>query len=239
MSKIIYKDASNYDEMSKITADIIIDEVNRNPEAILCLAGGDTPLGTYKFLVEANNENKVDFSKCTFVGLDEWVGLGKEDLGSCRKYLDDYLFKPLNINEENIMFIDAKTYNLEKECERFNNFLDTKGPLDVCLLGVGVNGHLGFNEPYAKIDNKCHITDLDETTKEVGKKYFNGEMRLTQGITLGLKQLLDSKVTIVVASGETKSEAISYLKKGEYLPEKPVTVLNKHNNCYAVLNINI
>lgn len=237
MSKLRYLNVESYNEMSKQAASIIINHVNENPKSILCMAGGDTPVGTYHELVEAQKSGKADFSQCTFLSLDEWVGLGENDLGSCRKYLNDYLFFPLGIKMENIVFYDAKSTDLEQECRHINQFLEENGPIDISLLGVGVNGHLGFNEPNTNIDNNTFVVDLDDSTKEVGKKYFNGEMNSTKGITLGLKQLLASKIVIVVASGETKKEAIKALKAGEYDASKPVTALNLHPNCFAILDI--
>lgn len=237
MANIEYKKKDNYEQLSQTTAQIIIEYVVRNPESLLCLAGGDTPIGTYKILVQAHLDGVVNFSKCKFVGLDEWVGLDSKSPGSCRSYLQQHLFDPMHIKEENIYFFHSLSPDLQAELDRINSFVEMNGPIDISLLGVGVNGHLGFNEPYSSIDDNAHIVNLDETTQEVGKKYFGGESTKTQGITLGLKQLLQSKCIIVVASGPSKIPAINALKKGTYKLEMPVTALNGHPNCFIVTAI--
>ena len=237
MSIIDYVNRENYEQLSETTAKIIIDYVTKNPEALLCMAGGDTPIGTYKILVEAHLKGLVDFSNCKFVGLDEWLGLDPKKPGSCRSYLQHHLFDPIHIKEENIAFFNSIADDLQSELNRIDSFVEENGPIDISLLGVGVNGHLGFNEPYSKIDQNAHIVELDETTQAVGKKYFDGEATTTRGITLGLNQLLQSKVIIIVASGATKISAITALKEGKYLPEKPVTALNAHPNCFVILAI--
>lgn len=232
-----YVETKSYEDLSEKAAEIIIEQVNKKPDSILCLAGGDTPVGTYEKMVEASKSGKVDFSQCRFVGLDEWVGLGEENTGSCISYLNRYVFKPLEIQKENIVFFNAKASDLKAELTRINNFVSTYGPIDLSLLGVGVNGHIGFNEPYASLENEAHIVDLDETTQEVGKKYFEGENTVSQGISLGMKQLLESKTVIVVANGSSKAEAIESLKSGKYDASKPVSALNSHTNTFAILNI--
>jgi len=232
-----YVETKSYDELSEKAAKIIIEQVKKKPDSILCLAGGDTPVGTYNKMVEAAKNSEVDFSECRFVGLDEWVGLGEENEGSCISYLNRYVFNPLEIQKDHIVFFDAKSEDLNSELTRVNNFVSTYGPIDLSLLGVGVNGHLGFNEPYSSLENEAHLVDLDETTQEVGKKYFEGAKTVNQGISLGMKQLLDSKTVIVVANGSSKVEAIAALKSGEYDASKTVSALNYHSNSYAILNI--
>jgi glucosamine-6-phosphate isomerase len=232
-----YIETKSYEELSDKATEKIIEQVRKKPDSILCLAGGDTPIGTFERMVEAAKRGKIDFSQCRFVGLDEWVGLGEENAGSCISYLNRHLFKPLSIQKENIAFFDAKADDLTTELTRINEFVRTYGPIDLSLLGVGVNGHIGFNEPYASLENEAHIVDLDETTQEVGKKYFNGASTAKQGISLGMKQLLASKTVVVIANGPAKAAAIEALKTGKYDPSKPVTALNNHPNTFAILNI--
>jgi glucosamine-6-phosphate isomerase len=232
-----YMETKSYDDLSNQATEKIMEQVRKKPDSILCLAGGDTPLGTYERMVDAVKSGKVDLSQCRFVGLDEWVGLGEENPGSCISYLNRHLFQPLGIKKENIVFFDAKAEDLTAELTRINEFLRSYGPIDLSLLGVGVNGHIGFNEPFASLESEAHIVDLDETTQEVGKKYFNGGSTTSQGISLGMKQLLESKIVIVIANGPTKAEAVEALRKGKYNPSKPVTALNNHPNSYAILNI--
>jgi glucosamine-6-phosphate isomerase len=232
-----YIETNSYEELSDKAAEKIIEQVQNKPDSLLCLAGGDTPIGTYERMVDAVKNAKLDLSQCRFVGLDEWVGLGAENPASCLSYLNRHLFEPLGIKKEQIVFFDAKAEDLTSELTRINEFVRTSGPIDLSLLGVGVNGHLGFNEPFSSLENEAHIVDLDETTQEVGKKYFNGGETTTQGISLGMKQLLESKTIIVIANGPSKVEAVNALKSGQYDPGKPVSALNQHPNVIAILNI--
>lgn len=232
-----YIETKSYQELSDKATEKIMEQIRKKPDSILCLAGGDTPIGTFKRMVEAAKSGKADFSQCRFVGLDEWVGLGEENPGSCISYLNRHLFQPLGIKKENIVFFNAKANDLPAELTRVNEFVRTYGPIDLSLLGVGVNGHIGFNEPYASLEGEARIVDLDETTQEVGKKYFNGESTYSKGITLGIKQLLESKTVIVIANGPTKAEAIEALRKGIYDPGMPVTSLSQHPNSYAIVSI--
>lgn len=234
---VYYIETKSYEELSNKATEKILKQVRNKPDSILCLAGGDTPIGTFERMVEAAKSGKADFSQCRFVGLDEWVGLGEENPGSCISYLNKHLFQPLGIQKENIVFFDAKADDLTAELTRINEFVRTYGPIDLSLLGVGVNGHIGFNEPYASLESEAHVVDLDETTQEVGKKYFNGGSTTSKGISLGMKQLLESKTVILIANGPTKAEAIEELRTGKYDSSNPVTALNQHPNSYAILNI--
>jgi glucosamine-6-phosphate isomerase len=232
-----YIETKSYDELSEQATEKIIAQVQEKPDSLLCLAGGDTPIGTFQRMVEAAKSGRLNISQCRFVGLDEWVGINPENPASCYSYLNRYLFEPLSIKKENIFFFNSLAEDLTAEVERVNEFVRTYGPIDLSLLGVGVNGHIGFNEPNSNLEDEAHIVDLDESTQEVGKKYFNGGNTTSQGITLGLKQLLESKTLLVVANGPTKAEAIEALRKGEYDPSKPVTAINQHPNAFAILNI--
>lgn len=226
----------NYSEMSIKTAEFIIEMVNKNPNALLCLAGGDTPIETYRLLVKASKEERVDFSQCKFVSLDEWVGLDENDEGSCKYFLYKEIFKPLNINKENICFFNAKCGDLQKECKRVDEFIFKNGPIDIILLGIGVNGHLGFNEPGIDFENYCHVLKLDKNTQTVGQKYFNKEMKLEYGISLGIKHILEAKTAILIANGEKKANIIKNLVEKDVTNEIPATALKLHANSFLFLD---
>lgn len=223
--------AKSYEEMSEIASQLIIKVINSNPTSLFCFAGGDTPVKTLQLLVKAHHEKKIDLSKAYYIGLDEWVGLDANDKGSCRNYLNRNLFKPANIPEDHIHFFNAKSNNLQNECTLADNFIKSKEGITLSLLGVGVNGHLGFNEPGTSFDSKAHIVHLDDSTKNIGNKYFENEIQLNRGITLGLKQIFNSEYIVLEASGDSKKEALEKLLEEEPNIDWPITVLNNHKKC--------
>ncbi|WP_027632794.1 glucosamine-6-phosphate deaminase [Clostridium hydrogeniformans] len=226
----------NYELMSEKVAEYIIDTVNKNPEALLCLAGGDTPLKAYEYLVDAYNNKRVDFSRCKFVGLDEWVGLGNETEGSCIEMLNKHLYSKISLREKQLCFFDGLSKDLEEECKRVDKFIfDNKG-IDLILLGVGMNGHLGFNEPNVNPDLYCTVVDLDTVTTKVGVKYFNEEVELKKGITVGMKHIFSSNVKIIMANGERKSDIIKMVVEGERTREIPASLLSNEESLEIFLD---
>lgn len=228
--------ADNYEEMSKRAANKIIEQMKKKPDSLLCLAAGNTPTGTLNYLVEAARRGEVDFSQCTIVGLDEFVGLSWKDEGSCYRYINEQFITPLAISPERIHFFKANSDDLVKECGETDNFILEHGGIDVLLLGVGVNGHLGLNEPYSSLTVNSHVIELEATTKTVGQKYFSQERKLEKGITIGLKQVLESKTVVVIANGSAKKGAISALLRGTVDEKFPVSCLNLHENCFVFVD---
>lgn len=227
---------NTYEEMSVAAANFIAEQIKRKPDSLLCLPSGDTPTGTLKILVEYGKSGKVDFSKCTFVGLDEWVGMDKTNEGSCQHYVYEHFFIPLQIRPGQIFFFNAKAGDLKAECEKIDRFLDRNGPIDLTLVGVGVNGHIGLNEPGVSPSLKCHVVELETTTKQTAQKYFNSQKTLDKGITLGLRHILSSETIVVLANGQKKKEIIQKIVEGPVTQQVPGSVLQKHSNCYFFLD---
>jgi glucosamine-6-phosphate isomerase len=229
--------SKDYKELCTATASFINKSMVKSTSPLLCFAGGDTPLGVYQNLVDLAKASKADFSQARFVGLDEWIGLDGTDTGSCRYTLDRNLFNPLNANSENIYFFNGKTKDLQLECKSTNEYLDLNGPIDIALLGIGVNGHIGFNEPGSSINSVCRVIPLQETTQAVGQKYFKSPQSLESGITLGLKQIMESRIVILIASGEKKQAIVIKLLDNQKIDASiPVSSLWKHPHCYLFLD---
>lgn len=225
---------STYDELSKFTSDCIVRIVKGKPSALICIAGGDTPLQTIRYLVESIQSKEADFSQVTFVGLDEWVGLGVEDEGGCLNFLQRELFTPANIQKEQIFFFDAKSSDLQSECNRMDRIIFEKGPIDFMLLGVGMNGHLGFNEPGVDFNLHAHVIDLDDVTKTVGQKYFVQQTVLSKGITLGGNHILSAKEVVLMANGTKKAEIIKKTLNSKVATNSiPSTLLQEHTNAFV------
>lgn len=197
----------DYQALSKATTQLIINAVKAKPEALICLASGHTPTGVFQELARAVSENKVDLRGCTFLSLDEWIGIDPYDSGSCLSMLKKDCFEPLHIQPDKIEFFNVQASELQKECDRINSLIERNGGLDIMLVGVGTNGHIGMNEPGTSFDSYAHIGALAEETKNVGQKYFSNPTLLSNGITLGLRHLSEAKLPIVMASGEKKATA--------------------------------
>jgi len=229
----VYRD---YQTLSFQAADRIIEMVGQKPDAVLCLAAGDTPRLTYDTLAERAASENIDFSQCTFVGLDEWVGIPPENEGSCHYFLQKHLFEPVRISSDQIHLFDALTSDPDDECRKMNQLISTLGGIDLMLVGIGMNGHIGFNEPGASPERYAHVVNLDEATQTVGQKYFRQPTVLRQGITLGLKHLLEARKVILIANGAKKAGVIKQTIEGPITPELPATILRMHRNSEVMLD---
>ena len=223
----------DYETLSAATANLIIDVLTRKPEALICIASGDTPLGVCKFLTQSDRKF---FEKCTFVGLDEWVGMDENDDGSCKFGIYQNLLIPLNIPPERIKYFDAKAQDLALECQQINEFIASRGGLDVMLVGVGMNGHIALNEPNTPFDIYAHVSDLEEITRLVGQKYFTKDTILSQGITLGLAHLQEAKLQILIANGTRKADVISNALNGEITEQFPASIFQKLEHSLVMLD---
>lgn len=223
-----------YDAVSRLAATHIIRLVQEQPDALLCLAAGTTPVGAYRYVVEAAKRGDVSMKRCRFVGLDEWVGLSSEQEGSCLKLLQDELFGPLYIRPSQFTFFDAQAADLEQECRRIDSYIEQQGGIDLALVGLGVNGHVGFNEPGASFDACSHVVQLDAVTKTVGQKYFPEHMTLDRGITLGIRQLLDAQEVLLLVNGAHKAEILRQLMDAEPNEALPASALKFHANSVLI-----
>ncbi|MDB5131075.1 MAG: nagB 1, partial [Mucilaginibacter sp.] len=176
-----------YDEMSRAAADCIVKQVRQKPGSLLCFPSGDSPVGVFNYLIKYVHAGEVDFSRCYFVGLDEWVGMGENDEGSCTWSLYESFFNHLDIGADHIRFFDARAGDLDASCKAIDDFIKDKGPLDIMMVGIGMNGHIGLNEPGADFNSYSHHSPLAPMTISVGQKYFKQQTELHEGITLGLK----------------------------------------------------
>lgn len=224
MKHIILKDAEG---MSDYCANMILESLKQHPGLVLCMASGHTPTRTCELLVEKIHKEKVDTTKMTFLGLDEWAGLSPENEGSCYYYFQKYLLQPLGLNSSQYHLFDALSADLQIECEKMNTAIESKG-IDLMIVGIGMNGHIGFNEPGIPFNNKCHVAKLEEITKEVGQKYFSGETKLDKGITIGLHYLMQSKQVILLANGLKKASVIKEAVEGPVSPAFPASIMQTH-----------
>jgi glucosamine-6-phosphate isomerase len=227
---------ADYEAMSAACARLIAEQVGKRPDSLLCVAAGDTPLGTFRQLIWVAQGGEPDFSRCRFVGLDEWLGMDRHDAGSCKQAVYQELLDPLGVGPDRIAFFDAKSPTPEQECARLDRYLDQHGPIDLFLSGIGVNGHLGLNEPGSPAGARSRVVELHPTTKKVGQKYFAGGAPLERGITLGLKDLLAARTVILLANGENKADIIRRSLQGEITEQVPASLLQRHPDCRVLLD---
>ncbi|MCX6253986.1 MAG: glucosamine-6-phosphate deaminase [Bacteroidia bacterium] len=233
MKQIIYKD---YTELSVKTAEMIADIISKKPDALLCFPAGETSVGTFEHLIKMNKAGKISFKKCKIVGLDEWANIGAMKSENCFSFLKKHFFNHIDYSDENLCFFDGESSDLKKECIKTDAFIKKYGPIDMMLLGAGMNGHLGLNEPGTSFDLYSHIVNLDETTKIVGQKYFSDKANLTKGITLGLKYIMEAKTVILQLNSVRKAEVVRRLIEGEISPAFPASIIKSHTNSFLLLD---
>ena len=224
----IYK-TKDYDEMSRVAANIISAQVILKPESILGLATGSSPIGVYDQLVEWYKKGDLDFSRVTTVNLDEYKGLPKENEQSYYYFMHEYLFDKVNINVENTYLPDGMNMDSEAEAARYEEVLASVGQVDLQLLGMGHNGHIGFNEPSDVFAKATHCVDLKESTIEANKRFFESADDVPrQAYSMGIGTILKSKKLLVVVSGEGKAEALKNSICGPVTPQVPGSILQFH-----------
>ncbi len=229
----IYKD---YTELSFRAARTIVQQIIDEPESVICLASGETPLLAYALMSKIIVVQKVDISQCTFIGLDEWVGISKENTGSCYYYLRQNVFDPLQLKANQFKLFNAVSNDLNAECDSMDDFIRSKKGIDLMVVGVGMNGHIGFNEPGVSTELYSHVINLDEKTKTVGQKYFTEATALKQGITLGLKYFMESKIAVLIANGSKKADIMKLALGGEISNTVPASIIQRHQHGIVMLD---
>lgn len=231
MHIVVCKD---YEEMSRRAAEIVAEQVKKRPDGLISFPGGDTPLGMVHVFADMVNECKIDISRTHYVSLDEWVGLSNEDEGSCGLFNQQNLLSRLQHPFAGTHIINGAAEDIESERVALNDYISQYGPLDVSVLGIGMNGHLGFNENGVDFDLDAHIIPLSETTLKVMTKYFGEKFHPTHGISQGIRQIMAAKTVILIANGAHKAEILKKAVHGPVTNEVPASVLQNHPNCYVV-----
>jgi glucosamine-6-phosphate isomerase len=218
------------DDLARHAARYIADIVTAKPDALICVASGETPILTYRELARLQQQGEVDFGQCRFVGLDEWVGFGPTDEGSCAWFLYRDLFVPLAVRPDQIHYFDAKAADLPAECARIDAVIAANGGLDVLLVGIGTNGHLALNEPGTPFGLGCHVVELTEDTKTVGQKYFSRPTALSRGITVGLRHLTEARAVMLLATGPRKTAILHAALTGPVGETVPASIVQQTAN---------
>lgn len=230
----IYK-AKDYKDMSRKAANIISAQVIMKPNCVLGLATGSTPIGTYDQLVEWYNKGDLDFSGVTTVNLDEYKGLPRTNDQSYYYFMHQHLFDRVNIDPERTNVPDGMEPDAEKECGRYEELIRSLGGVDLQLLGLGHNGHIGFNEPGEAFEKETHCVDLTESTIEANKRFFaSADDVPKQAYTMGIKTIMQAKKILIVVNGENKADIVERAFFGPVTPEVPASILQLHNDVTLV-----
>lgn len=230
----IYK-AKDYKDMSRKAANIISAQVIMKPNCVLGLATGSTPIGTYDQLVEWYNKGDLDFSEVTTVNLDEYKGLPRTNDQSYYYFMHQHLFDRVNIDLERTNVPNGMEPDAEKECGRYEELIRSLGGVDLQLLGLGHNGHIGFNEPGEAFEKETHCVELTESTIEANKRFFaSADDVPKQAYTMGIKTIMQAKKILIVVNGENKADIVERAFFGPVTPEVPASILQLHNDVTLV-----
>lgn len=225
-----------YDEMSHKAASDLLNFIEGKENPLLCTASGDSPKGMYKKLINQVKEKGINISGWKFLSLDEWAGMNGDDEGSCRFHLNNDLFGPLNIADSNITFFDGKNAKPEEECKRIENFINDNGGIVVAVVGLGVNGHVGMNEPGTSSNSRSHVAEIASSTQAIGQKYFTKGKSLTHGLTLGIASLIDASHIMLLVSGDNKAAAVQKMIEEEISTQLPASLLRNHKSFHVYLD---
>jgi glucosamine-6-phosphate deaminase len=227
--------ARDFADMSRKAANIISAQVILNGQSVLGLATGSSPIGVYKQLIEWYKKGDIDFSEVTSINLDEYRGLGPDSKQSYRYFMNENFFNHININQANTHVPNGMEPDADKECKRYEQLIHDKGGIDMQLLGLGHNGHIGFNEPGAAFEADTHCVMLSASTIEANKRFFeNADEVPRQAYTMGIRTIMQAKRIVIIVSGINKAEIVKQAFFGPITPEVPASVLQLHNNVTLV-----
>jgi glucosamine-6-phosphate deaminase len=229
--------ANNYEDMSKKAANMVAAQILLKPNSVLGLATGSTPLMTYKYLIKLFADETIDFNEVITFNLDEYVGIQPNNINSYHYYMEDNFFKHVNIKNENKYIPNGTTLNTENECVEYEKKIRSKGGIDFQILGIGNNGHIGFNEPDLKFEAVTHPINLDDETIKANSRFFNNEEEVPKkAITMGVKTIMNARKVILLANGENKAETIYKSICGKIDPTLPASILQLHPDVTFILD---
>lgn len=227
--------ATDYQQMSRMAANLISAQVIMKPNCVLGLATGSTPIGTYEQLIRWYEKGDLDFSEVTSINLDEYKGLSPKNDQSYRYFMNEHLFNHINIRPWYTYVPNGLEEDSQKACEDYNQIIAQSGGIDLQLLGLGHNGHIGFNEPGTSFEKETHCVDLTESTIEANKRFFASMDDVPkQAYTMGIKTIMQAKKVVVVVSGADKAEIVKKAFFGPVTPQCPASVLQLHNDVVLV-----
>ncbi len=225
----------DYEQMSRVAANILSAQVIMKPKCVLGLATGSTPIGTYDQLIKWYEKGDIDFSEVTTINLDEYKGLSPENDQSYRYFMNTHLFDHINIDKNKTYVPNGLEPDSEKACSQYNQIIQKYGGIDLQLLGLGNNGHIGFNEPGSAFEKETHCVSLTQSTIDANARFFSSMDEVPrEAYTMGIKTIMQAKKIIVVVSGLQKASIVKKAFFGPITPEVPASVLQLHNDVTLV-----
>ena len=236
-TKMKFITVQNYEQMSRQAANIISAQVIMKPQSVLGLATGSSPLGTYRQLIEWYKKGDLDFSAVTSVNLDEYIGLDGTHDQSYRYFMQTNFFDHINIRRENTFVPNGCADDLEKEGAEYDARIESLGGIDLQLLGIGLDGHIGFNEPAPIFEKATHVVDLHESTIKANARFFEKESDVPrQAITMGMGAIMQAKKVLLIANGKSKKDIVQRAFFGPITPEVPASILQLHPDLTVVFS---
>ncbi len=227
----------SYDELSKKAAEIVASTIRNKPNLVLGLATGGTPMGCYRELIRMHREEGLDFSEVVTFNLDEYIGLSPDHPQSYRYFMDENLFRHVNIRMENTHVPDGMSKDPRKTCEEYEDAIRKVGRIDLQLLGIGSNGHIAFNEPSSPFDSRTRVVSLSERTIKDNARFFKSIDEVPrQALSMGMGTTTEARKIILLASGAGKAEAVAKSVEGKITTDVPASVLQKHPDCTFILD---
>jgi glucosamine-6-phosphate deaminase len=226
----------DYEAMSAAAADAVVHTLEVDPSSVLLLPTGTTPLGMYRRLVDMYRLDEVSFSEATFFNLDEYLGLMSEHPASYHVYMKEHFYGLIDANPARIFVPDGAAADPEAECERYEAAIRDSGGVDVCVLGIGRNGHIGFNEPGAPFDSRTRVVTLSESTRLVNAADFEANRAPERAITVGMASIFESEEVLLLASGTNKANAVAAALEGDVSESVPASMLGRHQRAVLFLD---
>ncbi|MCT4660911.1 MAG: glucosamine-6-phosphate deaminase [Tissierellales bacterium] len=227
----------NYEEMSKKAALMIASQLYLNPKSVLGLATGSTPVGMYEELIRLYESGEIDFSQAMSFNLDEYYGISKDKKQSYHSFMKETFFDHINIPEDKRFIPDGLAEDVENECRNYDKSIIEMGGIDIQVLGIGVNGHIGFNEPNINFEAKTHLVNLDEQTIKDNARFFDSIDEVPrQAISMGMKTIMQSKKIVLLASGKNKADAIQKTIEGKITSDLPASLLQIHKDVVIIVD---
>lgn len=221
----------DYDALSEKASEILAEKLQKLSNPVLGLATGSTPEGLYQKLIKKFEQGDISFKHAISFNLDEYVGLKEEDPNSYRYYMNEKLFNHVDIPQDKTYVPRGDAADPEKACSDYEGKIKEAGNIDIQVLGMGLNGHIGFNEPNTPFTSETHIVDLDDSTRAANARFFNSlEDVPTQAMTMGIATIMKSKAILLLVSGEKKAETLAKVIQGNVSEALPATVLQRHPN---------
>lgn len=234
MDVLVFPD---YEALSRHAAELIAQQITEKPNSVLGLATGSTPIGTYQELVRRHREEGLSFKQVITFNLDEYLGLAGDHPASYRYFMWENLFRHVDIAEENIHIPRGDASDVEAECRAYEELLKKLGPIDLQILGIGNNGHIGFNEPGTEFGTVTQVVDLTESTIKANSRFFERvEDVPRKAISMGIKSIMQARRILLLASGEGKADAVAKAVNGPVTTELPASVLQLHPQCIFLLD---